>query len=88
MHRAAAWIILAVLFLPLPTPAQHVEAPDASPPFDQYEIWSRRAPEVFQVRFETSQGPFVIQARRDWAPQGVDRFFGLVAARFFELLGE
>jgi cyclophilin family peptidyl-prolyl cis-trans isomerase len=87
MHRATAWIILAALLLshPLPTPAQHLQAPDAaSPPLDEYEVWSRRAPEVFQVRFETSQGPFVIEARREWAPQGVDRFFGLVSARFFD----
>ena len=79
MHRATAWTILGALLLlqPLPTPAQHLQVPDASPPFDQYEVWSRRAPEVFQVRFETSQGPFVVEARREWAPQGVDRFFGL-----------
>jgi len=88
MHRATAWIILAalLLFQPLPTPAQHIQPPDAGPApiFDEYEVWSRRAPEVFQVRFETSQGPFVIEARREWAPQGVDRFFGLVSARFFD----
>ena len=43
-----------------------------------------RAPEVFQVRFETSQGAFVVEAHREWAPQGVDRFHELVAAGFFD----
>jgi cyclophilin family peptidyl-prolyl cis-trans isomerase len=88
MHRATACTLLGALLLlqPLPTPAQHIQAPDAgnAPLFDEYEVWSRRAPEVFQVRFETSQGPFVVEARREWAPQGVDRFFGLVSARFFD----
>ncbi len=42
------------------------------------------APEVFQVRFETSQGPFVVEVHRDWAPQGADRFHALVAAGYFD----
>jgi cyclophilin family peptidyl-prolyl cis-trans isomerase len=42
------------------------------------------APEVFRARFETSQGSFVVEARRAWAPRGVDRFFALVAAGFFD----
>jgi cyclophilin family peptidyl-prolyl cis-trans isomerase len=42
------------------------------------------APEVFWVRFETSQGFFVVEARRAWAPHGVDRFFALVSAGFFD----
>jgi cyclophilin family peptidyl-prolyl cis-trans isomerase len=36
------------------------------------------------VRFETSQGPFVVEAHREWAPHGVDRFYGLVSAGFFD----
>jgi cyclophilin family peptidyl-prolyl cis-trans isomerase len=42
------------------------------------------APEVFHVRFETSQGPFVVEAHRDWAPHGADRFHALVAAGYFD----
>ncbi|HEY3570694.1 MAG TPA: peptidylprolyl isomerase [Thermoanaerobaculia bacterium] len=42
------------------------------------------APEVFHVRFETSQGPFVVEVHRDWAPQGADRFHALVAAGYFD----
>lgn len=41
-------------------------------------------PEVFQVRFETSQGPFVVEVHREWAPQGADRFHALVAAGYFD----
>jgi peptidyl-prolyl cis-trans isomerase A (cyclophilin A) len=41
-------------------------------------------PEVFRVKFETSQGDFVVEARREWAPHGVDRFHELVRMRYFD----
>jgi cyclophilin family peptidyl-prolyl cis-trans isomerase len=43
-----------------------------------------RVPDVFQVRFETSQGPFVVEAHREWAPHGVDRFHELVTSGYFD----
>src|SRR4029079_14450073 len=42
------------------------------------------APEVFRVRFETSRGPFVMEAHRAWAPWGVDRFYYLVKRGFYD----
>ncbi len=42
------------------------------------------APDLFRVRFETSQGAFVVEAHREWAPQGVDRFYNLVSSGFFD----
>jgi peptidyl-prolyl cis-trans isomerase A (cyclophilin A) len=42
------------------------------------------APEVFRVRFETSRGPFVVEAHRDWSPFGVDRFYYLVRRGFYD----
>jgi peptidyl-prolyl cis-trans isomerase A (cyclophilin A) len=36
------------------------------------------------VRFETSQGPVVMTAHRDWAPIGADRFYFLVWNGFFD----
>jgi len=41
-------------------------------------------PEVFRVRFETSQGDFVVEATRSWAPRGIDRFHELVRMRYFD----
>src|SRR6202035_2997470 len=41
-------------------------------------------PEVFRVKFETSQGDFVVEATRAWAPHGVDRFHELVRMRYFD----
>ena len=52
----------------------------------------KRAPAVYQARFETTKGPFVIEVRREWAPIGADRFYNLVrggyydGARFFRTL--
>jgi cyclophilin family peptidyl-prolyl cis-trans isomerase len=43
-----------------------------------------QVPDVFRVRFETSQGAFVVEAHREWAPHGADRFHELVAASFFD----
>jgi peptidyl-prolyl cis-trans isomerase A (cyclophilin A) len=41
-------------------------------------------PEVFRVRFDTSQGDVVVEATRSWAPRGVDRFHELVRNRYFD----
>jgi peptidyl-prolyl cis-trans isomerase A (cyclophilin A) len=36
------------------------------------------------VKFETTQGDFVVEATRAWAPHGVDRFHELVRMRYFD----
>ncbi|HYO79848.1 MAG TPA: peptidylprolyl isomerase [Bryobacteraceae bacterium] len=41
------------------------------------------AQNVFNVRFDTSQGPFTIEVHRDWAPLGAERFEALVKDRFY-----
>src|ERR1700733_5771887 len=41
-------------------------------------------PEVFRVKFQTSQGDFVVEARRAWASHGVDRFHELVRMKYFD----
>jgi peptidyl-prolyl cis-trans isomerase A (cyclophilin A) len=43
-----------------------------------------KAPAVYQAKFDTSKGPFVIEVHRDWAPQGADRFYNLVKNGFFD----
>ena len=42
------------------------------------------APAVYQAKFDTSKGPFVIEVHRDWAPLGADRFYNLVKNGFFD----
>jgi peptidyl-prolyl cis-trans isomerase A (cyclophilin A) len=41
-------------------------------------------PQVFRVKFQTSQGDFVVEAHRAWSPHGVDRFHELVGMKFFD----
>ena len=56
------------------------------------QVTDQQAPATFRARFETSQGPFVVEVYREWAPLGADRFYTLVkrgfydGARFFRVL--
>jgi peptidyl-prolyl cis-trans isomerase A (cyclophilin A) len=43
-----------------------------------------QSPPTFRVRFDTSQGPFVIEVHRDWSPQGADRFYDLIHKGFYD----
>jgi peptidyl-prolyl cis-trans isomerase A (cyclophilin A) len=45
---------------------------------------NRRAPDAFKVRLETSKGDILLEITRDWSPRGVDRFYNLVAAGFYD----
>ena len=42
------------------------------------------APAVYKAKFETTEGDFVIEVHRDWAPLGADRFFNLVKIGFYD----
>lgn len=44
---------------------------------------SEKAPEKFKVKFKTTKGDFIVEAVREWAPKGTDRFYNLVKAGFF-----
>jgi len=43
-----------------------------------------KAPEVYEVKFTTTKGDFVVQVSRAWAPLGADRFYNLVVNKFFD----
>lgn len=48
------------------------------------EKWTEeQAPEYFKARFETSQGNFDIEAKREWSPQGVDRLYQLIKRGYY-----
>jgi|GEM_PF-2637360 len=42
------------------------------------------APATFRAKFETTKGTVVFECTRDWAPNGVDRFYNLVRIGFFD----
>lgn len=45
---------------------------------------NRTAPDTFRVRFRTTEGDFLVEVHRDWAPRGADRFYNLVRAGFYD----
>lgn len=45
---------------------------------------NRTAPDSFRVRFETTEGDFVVRVHRAWAPHGADRFYNLVRHGFYD----
>lgn len=48
------------------------------------EKWVKEeAPAYFKARFETTQGNFDIEAKREWSPQGVDRLYQLIKNEFY-----
>ena len=42
------------------------------------------APNEFKVRLDTTKGAIVIDVHRDWAPNGVDRFYELVTSGYYD----
>jgi peptidyl-prolyl cis-trans isomerase A (cyclophilin A) len=45
---------------------------------------NEKAPEVYRVNFDTSRGPFVVEITRAQAPNGADRLYNLVKAKYFD----
>lgn len=43
-----------------------------------------QAPDTYQVRFDTSAGPFVVSVKRELAPRGADRFYRLVKDGYYD----
>src|SRR5262245_45955669 len=69
-----AWFLFASIRGQAPSLLLKPDAPEMN----------RRAPERFNVRLETSKGAILIEIHRDWAPNGVDRFYNLVRAGYYD----
>jgi peptidyl-prolyl cis-trans isomerase A (cyclophilin A) len=78
-HPGADMIrVVAVLFalcLAAPALSQNLANPAAL---------NERAPATYKVQFDTSRGAFVVEVKRDWAPNGADRFYNLVKNGFYD----
>jgi peptidyl-prolyl cis-trans isomerase A (cyclophilin A) len=87
-RAASAVVALALLAAcekaPPPPPAD--TATPAPAPAPAAEPAPATAPANFRIRIETSRGPLVVEAHRDWSPNGVDRLFQLVEAGYFDNL--
>jgi peptidyl-prolyl cis-trans isomerase A (cyclophilin A) len=64
---------LSILLSRLLCAANGQESKDATP-----------APDISRVRLATSQGVILIELHRDWSPHGVDRFYHLVRAGYYD----
>lgn len=75
---------------PAKMPEMASQAPGATKaaPFDpallQPATLRAKAPEVYEVKFVTTAGDFVIRVTRAWAPAGADRFYNLVLHHFYD----
>ncbi len=47
-------------------------------------IWQTQAPDSYTARFETTEGLFRIEVKRDDAPLGADRFYQLISSGFYD----
>lgn len=43
-----------------------------------------KSPDTYRVEFGTSEGPFVIEVKRELAPRGADRFYRLVKEGYYD----
>jgi peptidyl-prolyl cis-trans isomerase A (cyclophilin A) len=72
-------IAAALVATTLATPASS-QSPNLANPAALTET----APATYKVKFDTSKGAFVVEIKRDWAPNGADRFYNLVKNGFFD----
>jgi len=65
-------------------PAHHTARPaTGDPTLFHPSLLKAKAPDVYEVKFTTTKGDFVIQVTRAWAPLGADRFYNLVKHHYF-----
>ena len=92
---ASALFLVSSLPAQSPAPAASPVPPQASAPpkapASEYDrtllkpaLLKEKAPETFQVNFETTRGDFTMDVTRAWAPNGVDRFYNLVRHHFYD----
>jgi peptidyl-prolyl cis-trans isomerase A (cyclophilin A) len=76
-----------------PTPAKPKSSTTAAKPattatYDRTllkpSLLKEQAPATYQVKFDTTRGPFTIIVTRAWAPLGADRFYNLVKHHYFD----
>jgi peptidyl-prolyl cis-trans isomerase A (cyclophilin A) len=49
-----------------------------------HPFWSTRAPDTVTADIETTRGTITLELQRAWAPRGVDRFYNLARAGYFD----
>jgi peptidyl-prolyl cis-trans isomerase A (cyclophilin A) len=47
-------------------------------------LLNEKAPPLYQVKFDTTKGEFLIDVTREWSPNGADRFYNLVKNGYYD----
>lgn len=47
------------------------------------QAFAKQAPPIFKVLLETTKGNIILEVRREWAPNGADRFYNLVRYGYY-----
>jgi peptidyl-prolyl cis-trans isomerase A (cyclophilin A) len=88
---AVASALFLVSSLPAQTPAPAQASAQPKPAASEYDrtllkpsLLKEKAPDTFQVKFETTRGDFTMDVTRAWAPNGADRLYNLVRHHFFD----
>lgn len=97
--RSASQLLLALILIPAAA-AGAQSAPKQSAPSNaapktatqrratlldpSLPFWKTRAPATFIADMETSKGNIAIEFTREWAPVGVDHFYNLARAGYFD----
>jgi peptidyl-prolyl cis-trans isomerase A (cyclophilin A) len=99
MHLKTCAQLVAVLILSIPAVAQTPAASTkpkstttaAKPAAATYDhallkpaLLKDKAPDTYQVKFDTTRGEFTVTVTRAWAPLGADRFYTLVKHHYFD----
>ena len=75
--RAGLWVLSAVCLAAVGC--------SSSEPEKKVDVTkTEKAPDVFNVNFDTSKGTVIVEIHRDWAPNGVDHFYTLVKTGFYD----
>jgi peptidyl-prolyl cis-trans isomerase A (cyclophilin A) len=98
MHLKSCALTATALLLSIPALSQTPAAPakpksttaTAAKPaaYDhallQPALLKDKAPDTYQVKFDTTRGEFTITVTRAWSPLGADRFYNLVKHHYFD----
>lgn len=90
MRNAALVMIAGAFLVGCPKsenrPTRNEGEPEPSPAKETAEVSpeTTQAPDQYTVQLDTTEGPIVIDVRREWAPKGADRFYELVETGYYD----
>lgn len=79
-------LLLSLALLPSISAAQQPTAPQRRAILRNpaHAFWKTRAPDTVTLDIETSRGTLTVELLREWAPHGVDRFYNLARAGYYD----